>query len=130
MVPAYASIKELADVTMNQLLNLDCREEGSEEILQKYLKKIKPLVKYKGVEDVPFYKIEKVITVLSKKYNIRVREFVPDVWANDGETIWRAILIDDRNLNQAGIIYGLSLYEVFAKTAIYMYSVKEKVGER
>lgn len=130
MVPAYISIKELLIMTMNQLLNLDCREEGNDEIIQKYLKKIKPLAKYKGIENVPLYKVEKVITVLSKKYNMRIREFVPDVWSNDEETIWRATLIDDRNLNQAGIIYGLSLYEVFAKTAIYMYSIREKVGER
>ena len=117
-------------MTMNQILNLDCREEENAEIIQKYLKKIKPLARYKAIEDVPFYKVEKVITVLSKKYNMRVREFVSDVWANDEETIWRAILIEDRNLNQAGVIYGLSLYEAFAKTAIYMYSIREKVGER
>ena len=117
-------------MTMNQILNLDCREDGSDEVIQKYLKKIKPLSKYKATEDVPFCKVERVITVLSKKYNMRIREFVPDVWSNNEETIWRAVLIDDRNLNQAGVIFGLSLYEVFAKTAIYMYSVREKVGER
>lgn len=128
MVPAYISIKELLDMTMNQLLNLDYREEESKVLIQKYLKKIKPLSKW-GC-DVPFEKIEKVITILSKKYNMRIREFVPDVWTNDEETVWRAILIDDRNLNQAGIIYGLSLYEVLAKIAIYMYSIREKVGER
>lgn len=116
-------------MTINQILNLDRREEQNNEIIQEYLKKIKPLSKYK-IEDVPFYKIEKVITVLSKKYNMRVREFVPDVWANDKETIWRATLIDDRNLNILGVIYGISLYEVFSKTAIYMYSVREKVKER
>lgn len=117
-------------MTMNQLLNLDYREENNKAVLQWYLTKIKPLSKYRNVESVPLNKIEKVITVLSKKYNMRIREFVPDIWANDEETIWRAILIDDRNLNQAGIIYGLSLYEVLAKTAIYMYSIREKIGER
>lgn len=116
-------------MTMNQLLNLDYREEECKTLIQRYLKKIKPLSKWDDC-DVPFEKIEKVITVLSKKYNMRIREFVPDVWSNNEETIWRATLIDDRNLNQAGIIYGLSLYEVLAKTAIYMYSIREKIGER
>lgn len=117
-------------MTINEILNLDYREDGNIEIIQKYLKKIKPLAKYKDIEEVPIYKVEKVITVLSKKYNMRIREFVPDVWANDSETIWRATLIDDRNLNIAGVIYGLSLYEVLTKTAIYMYSIRSKIGER
>lgn len=119
-------------MTMEQIINLDCRKDTEEErnkVIQQYLRKIKPLAKYK-IDNVPFGKIEKVITVLSKKYNMRIREIVPDVWANDEETIWRAILVDDRNLNQVGIIYGLSLYEVFAKMAIYMYSIRKKVGER
>ena len=52
------------------------------------------------------------------------------VWSNEGGVIWKAILIDDRNLKQVDVIFGLSLYEVLAKTAIYMYSIREKVGER
>lgn len=117
-------------MTTNQIMNLDCREESNCEVIQKCLRKIKPLAKCKPIEDIPFYKIERVITVLSKKYNMRVREFVPDVWSNEKETIWRAVIIDDRNLNQAGLVYGISVYEVFAKTAIWMYSIKDKVGER
>lgn len=113
---------------MNQVLNLDYREEENKEVIQSYLKKIKPLAKCDG--KVPLTKIERVITVLSKKYNMRVRDFVPDVWSNESEIIWKAVLIDDRNLNQVGVIYGLSLYEVFAKTAIYMYSIKDKVLTR
>ena len=117
-------------MTIKQIISLDGRKEESNEIIQKYLKKIKPLSKYKVTEDVPFCKIEKVITVLSKKYNMRVREFVPDVWSNDGETIWMAVLIDDTNLKQVDVIFGLSVYEVFTKTALYMYSIRKDVGER
>lgn len=116
-------------MTIKELLDLDCRESESNEIIQGYLKKIKPLAKYKGVEDVPIYKIEKVISVLSKNYNMRVRDFVPDVWSNESETIWRATVVDDRNLRMS-IIYGLSLYEILAKTAIYMYSIREKISRR
>lgn len=129
MVPAYTHIKELLGMTIKELLDLDCRESESNEIIQEYLKKIKPLAKYKGVEDVPIYKIEKVISVLSKNYNMRVRDFVPDVWSNESETIWRATVVDDRNLRMS-IIYGLSLYEILAKTAIYMYSIREKISRR
>lgn len=116
-------------MTVNDLTQLDCREENNKAVLQWYLTKIKPLVKYRGVEDVPIDKILKVIRIISKRYNIRLKEVVPDMWSNDNETIWKAILIDENTLD-IKYIYGISLYEVFAKTAIYMYSAREKVGER
>lgn len=116
-------------MTIKWVINLDCREEENWGILQKYLKKIKPLSKYKDIEDVPIYKIEKVITILLKKYNIRIRDIVPDVWSGD-IPIWRCAIIYDKTLRQLVTVYGLSLYEVLAKAAIYMYSVREDVGER
>lgn len=120
------SKKQILDL---EILDLDCREAESNEIIQERLKKIKPLAKYKGVEDVPIYKIEKVISVLSKNYNMRISNLVPDVWSNESETIWRSTIIDDRTLKMS-VIYGLSLYEILAKTAIYMYSIREKIGRR
>lgn len=117
-------------MTINEIVNLDCREDENNKIIQKYLKKIKPLSKYKDIEDVPIYKIEKVIKVLSKKYSIRIRDISPDIWSNEEEIIWIVTLIDDNNLHICGIIYGISLYEVLAKTAVYMYLIKNKIGER
>lgn len=117
-------------MTINEILDLDCREEERNILIQKYLRKIKPLSKCKTIEDIPIYKIEKVISILSKKYSMRVRDLTPDIWSNDKEVIWRSVVIDDRDLKQMHIIYGLSLYEIFAKTAIYMYSIKDKIGER
>lgn len=116
-------------MTTRELLNLDCREDGSMELLQKALRLIPPLTKYK-IEDVPIYKIEKAITVLTKKYNMRIRELVPDVWANKEEVIWRSIIINDNDLSTTQIVYGLSLYECLAKTVICMYSLRKKVDTR
>ena len=122
---------------MFDLLNEDCSKDCQDErnrSIQNRLKKIKPLSKYERTEDVPFYMIEKTVMVLSKKYNMRIKELTMDIWANDDEVIWRATVIDDRNFNQVGVvlnvIYGLSIYEVFAKTAIYMYYMRENVGKR
>ena len=117
-------------MTTQELINLDCREDGSMELLQKALRFIPPLAKYKIVEDVPIYKIEKVITVLTKKYNMRIRELKPDVWTNKNEVIWRSIIINDNDLSTTQMVYGLSLYECLAKTAICMYSLRKKVDTR
>lgn len=112
-------------MTTNQVLQLDCREEESKKIIQKVLRQIKPLSKYSDEDTIPFWAIEKAITVMSKKYNMRVREFNPDVWANKQETIWRATVVNEENLSTVSV-YGISLYEVFAKIAIQMYSMVRK----
>jgi len=112
-------------MTTNQVLQLDCREKENAKIIQKVLKQIKPLSKYSDENEIPFWAIEKAITVMSKKYNMRVRDFAPDVWANKNETIWRATVIDETNLSTISV-YGISLYEVFAKVAVQMYSMVRK----
>ena len=117
-------------MTTNQIMELDYREDESKKIIQKVLKKIKPLSKYSEEEDVPFEMIEKLIVVLSKKYNMRVRDFVPDVWSNSQHSIWRATIINDTNLQTIKLVYGISVYEVFAKAAICMYSVKDAATVR
>ena len=117
-------------MTTNQVLQLDCREEENKKIIQKVLKQIKPLSKYSEEEEIPFWAIEKAITVMSKKYNVRVRDFSPDIWANKNETIWRGVVINDTDLTTI-CVYGITLYEVFAKVAIQMYSmVRKGIGTR
>lgn len=112
-------------MTTKQVLELDCREQKNREIIQRVLRQIKPLSKC-SEEQIPFEKIEKAIVVISKKYQMRVREFVPDVWANEKNSIWRATIIDDTNLQTICTVYGLDVYEVFAKTAVAMYDRVKK----
>lgn len=113
-------------MTTNQIINLDCKEEENKKIIQKVLRQIKPLSKYSDECDIPFSAIEKAITVMCKKYCMRVNQLVPDVLANDEHTIWRAWLINDTNLKTIDTVYGLSLYDVFAKTAICLYAEVKK----
>lgn len=117
-------------MTVNQIMQLDCRCKQNREVIQSELKKIKPLAKYSKEEQVPFEKVEKLIVVLSKRYNVRVRDFVPDTWSSSDGTIWRAMITNDVTLEMLKLVYGLTLYECFAKTAIYMYSIREKIGRR
>lgn len=113
-------------MTTNQVINLDCREKKNQEIIQKVLRQIKPLSRYSDECDIPFSALEKAITVMCKKYCMRIREFVPDVWSNDENTIWRATLINEANLKTIDIVYGITLYEVFAKAAIRLYAEVKK----
>ena len=118
-------------MTTKEVMNLDYREEENQEIIQKVLRQIKPLSRYSDECEIPFEAIEKAIVVMTKKYNMRVREFMPDVWSNKDHVIWRATLINERNYKTIDTVFGISLYEVFAKTAIRLYAeVKKGIQKR
>ena len=104
-----------------QILNLDYRKEESKEIIQKVLRKIKPLSKYSEEEQIPIEVIEKVIRVLCTKYEITPQ------WMNisfrDGITNIYSIGVKTTTDHKwLGNVYGICLYEVFAKLVIKMYS--------
>lgn len=113
-------------MTTNQVINLDYGEKENQKIIQKVLKQIKPLSRYSDECEIPFAAIEKAITVMCKKYCMRIRDFTPDVWSNKNNTIWRATLINETNLKTIDMIYGVTLYEVFAKSAIRLYAEVKK----
>lgn len=116
-------------MTINEIIQLDCREEESREIIQKELKKIKPLSKY-SEGDIPLEKIEKLIAVLCNKYKMRVSEVMPDIWSSKGNIIWASNIIDENSLMLMNQVYGVSIYEVLTKTALLMYHKREEVGRK
>ena len=113
-------------MTTKEVMNLDYRKEENKEIIQKVLRQIKPLSRYSDECDIPFEAIEKAIYVMCKKYLIRVHSFVPDVWSNDDHLIWRVWIVNDRNLKTVDNVFGITLYEAFAKTAIRLYAEVKK----
>ena len=104
-----------------QILNLDYRKEENKEIIQKVLKKIKPLSKYSDEIDVPIEAIEKLVRVLVQKYEITPQWMTMSYF----EPILGLYSIGVKTTTDhkwLGTVYGMCLYEVFAKLAIKMYS--------
>ena len=104
-----------------QILKLDYRKEESQEIIQKVLRKIKPLSKYPDESNVPIEAIEKLIRVLVKKYEITPQWMTMSYF----EPIFGIYSIDVKTTTEhkwLGTVYGMCLYEVFTKLAIKMYS--------
>jgi len=104
-----------------QILNLDYRKEESQEIIQKVLRKIKPLSKYPNESNVPIEAIEKLIRVLVQKYEITPQWMTMSYH----EPILGLYSIGIKTTTKhewLGTVYGMCLYEVFAKLAIKMYS--------
>lgn len=97
----------------NEILNLDYRVEENKKIIQNVLRKIKPLSKYSD-EKVPLEAIEKVIKIISEKYKI---------WPKPMKlTGVYSVEVEDDNFKSLGKVYGMCVYEVFAKLVIKMYS--------
>lgn len=104
-----------------QILNLDYRKEENKEIIQKVLRKIKPLSKYSDEINIPIEAIEKLVRVLVQKYEITPQWMTMSYF----EPILGLYSIGVKTTTDhkwLGTVYGMCLYEVFAKLAIKMYS--------
>ena len=117
---------------VRDILQLDCREEENKKVIQKMLKKIKPFSKYED-EDVEISKIEKFIGVATKKYDLYVRDIMfASIVTDNNEILYNLHLYRESDLQIICEIYGCELYELMAKTAIYIYALikNEKVRKR
>ena len=118
-------------MTTKEVLQLDCREEESKKQIQKVLRQIKPLSKCSEESDVPLQDIEKALTVMSKKYKMHIARICPDVNSCDTHMVWQATIVNDETLATIQYVYGITLYELFAKCAIAMYSeVRKGIQQR
>lgn len=110
-------------MTTQQILNLNTRinPEGN-EIIQKALRKIKPLSKYEDVkEDIPLELVEKVIHTIVSKYNIGVQWINHESRMMIPEVYWSVSIKTTDNHKWVCSIQGATMYELLAKTAIKMY---------
>lgn len=113
-------------MTTKEVINLDYREKKNQEIIQRVLKQIKPLSKYSDEYEIPLSAIEKAITVMCKKYSMKIKDIIPNIRANDDSIIWKSTLMNEITFKTFDEIYGICLYEVFAKTAIRLYAEVKK----
>lgn len=104
-----------------QILNLDYRKEESQEIIQKVLRKIKPLSKYSDESNIPIEAIEKLVRVLVQKYEI-TPQWMSMSYFEPILGIYSIGVKTTTDHKWLGTVYGMCLYEIFAKLAIKMYS--------
>lgn len=109
---------------LKMFLEADFRSEEGRSKIQEILHKIKPLAKYEG--DVPLERIEKVISVLSRKYDVGVK-YIHLVAMPDNIDIYQADLYDFGREEELGAVYGCCIYELYAKIAIKLYAKTRKM---
>lgn len=116
------------NMTTEELLNLDFREQRNRDKLLKALKIIPPLSKIPDDELEPCH-LEKALHIMCNKYGIFVR-IQQDPVSGDKCDIWHCIIYNRKDLSTLGSIYGISLFEVFIKTNIAAYSIVKKIKRR
>lgn len=113
-------------MNVKQVINLDYRNPKNKEIIKKVLNEIKPLSRFSDEEEIPMWAIEKAIAVMCKKYNMRFSNITSDIFGNDTHIIWKGDIITEHNYKTVGTVYGISMYELFAKAAIILHDEVKK----
>lgn len=116
---------------VSEILELDYRYKENREEIQKKLKSMKGFDKYSD-EDVPMNKIERFVGTACRKYDVYVRDISFACIKTNKENLYTVHIFKESDLTMIGIVYGCELYELMAKTAIYIYAMikSEKVGKR
>lgn len=112
-------------ITTDQVLNFDYSKEENKKIIQKVLRQIKPLSKFsEEEEDIPLELLEKTISVLANKYVIMPQWVSMTHKGLRKGTIatYSCGITRSDTYEWLGTVYGSSLYELFAKLTIKMYS--------
>ena len=113
-------------MTTKELLNLDYRDKQNKQIIQKALLRIKPLSKFSDEEYVPFEAVEKLLHLIGSKYKVWVKDITLDSQVGDGYDVSRAHIIHEDNLETMEIVFGMCMYELFAKVVIFLWSEVKK----
>lgn len=113
-------------MTTKELLNLDYREEKNKQTIQKALLRIKPLSKFSDEVYVPFEAVEKLIHLIGSKYKVWVKDITLDSQSGDGYDVSRCSIINEDNLEPIQMVFGMCMYELFAKVAIVLWSEVKK----
>lgn len=108
-----------------EILNLDCRKKENEIKIQKVLRKIKPLSRYSNEDVIPLEALEKLLMVFNRKYNVYLQWIT--VMYDEKTPIYKGSIKTTDNHVWLGSAYGVTIYELFAKLCIKIYSdIKSK----
>ena len=124
--------KGIMAMKVEDILAIDCTKEEGKETLNKALYNIKQFAEYKeSGKQVPLAKLEKLIDKICRKYYLATQY----MWFSrlKENVTWYSVSIKkDDDGEWLGAVYGVSIYELFAKVAIFLYSLihSGKVKER
>lgn len=111
------------------ILNVDFTKEENKKLIQKVLVKIKPLSKYE--DGVPIEALERTVVAICKKYNVDPQWISMTLNDAKGNRILYSCGVKTHDKSEwLGTVYASSIYELYAKLCIKLYSESKKQGLR
>lgn len=104
---------------IEKVLNLDCREEADDRALQEALHQVKPLAKFEG--RVQQAKVEKLLGKICRRYYVDFK--IEPLYIPNNVDMYRSVVTS--GTMKLVDIYGCKVYEVLAKTVVWLFDAVE-----
>lgn len=104
---------------IEKVLNLDCREEADDRALQEALHQVKPLAKFEG--KVQQVKVEKLLGKICRRYYVDFK--IEPLYIPNNVDMYRSVVTS--GTMKLVDIYGCKVYEVLAKTVVWLFDAVE-----
>lgn len=115
----HSEVIQMEKSKIERVLNLDCREEASERVLQEALHQVKPLAKFEGrVQQV---KVEKLLGKICRRYYVGFK--IEPLYVPNNVDMYRSVVTS--GTMKLVDIYGCKVYEVLAKTVVWLFNAVE-----
>lgn len=105
---------------VEKILYCDCRKEENRKMIQDVLHTIPQYKKIKG--DVPLSLLEKLHYIVTTKYAVRM-QWISFTTGYEGEKYWSVCFRNDEDFSRLESITSFDIYELFAKTAIFLFAM-------
>lgn len=102
---------------LDDIMNISCKDEESKEKLKQALRKVKP---FKSYEEVSLEQLEKFVKQVVYKYDVILQYMT--ISKMDGRLMYTLSMKNDKG-KWLGTVYAISMYELFAKLSIKLYSM-------
>ena len=113
-------------MTLDEIMNLSCKDDEGKVKLNKALRKIKT---FRDYEEISLEQLEKFVKKVVYKYDVTLQYIT--ISRMDGRLIYTLSTKNDKG-EWLGTVYAISMYELFAKLSIKLYSMikNEEVKKR
>jgi len=114
----------------SEIIKLDCTIAGNLDKLKAALIHIKPFEGH-DPDDITVEKLEKVQRRIDKLSGYHIGYFMQTKYNDDRPNYWHATILEHVHQESKCVdtVFGLSLFEVFAKATIAMWILMKKKGQ-
>lgn len=117
-------------MNLKDVMKADFRTKKGKDLVNDALIEIAPLSKYSSLKRVPLEKIERLLFKCQERYDVKLTLIYISGSANYESFVYSGGISDLKG-NMIDTVHGIEIYELFAKSAIRIWSmIKNKEVKR